>query len=135
MVDPKMEDVFILYQQKVALLSSAQKEKLCAAHDEGMTPFVIGCAILRAVQEQRRSRLQGKNKRISFNYIYRIIEDWLNHGIATDECFYTYWSNIHDEGVRAGRDGRVEAKKKFRREDFTYTESKQDRSIFTWLDE
>ncbi|NMB19794.1 MAG: DnaD domain protein [Firmicutes bacterium] len=135
MADPKMEDVFALYQQKVALLSSAQKEKLCAAHDEGMTPFVIGCAILRAVQEQRRSRLQGKNKRISFNYIYRIIEDWLNHGIITDEHFYTYWSDIHQEQASVGGDGRVETKRKVRREDFTYRESKQDRSLFAWLDE
>ena len=101
MVDPKMEDVFTLYQQKVALLSSAQKEKLCAAHDEGMTPFVIGCAILRATQEQRRSRLEGKNKRISFNYIYAIIQDWLNHGITTDEHFYTYWSAINEDQISA----------------------------------
>jgi DNA replication protein DnaD len=135
MVDPKMEDVFTLYQQKVALLSSAQKEKLCVAHDEGMTPFVIGCAILRAVQEQRRSRLQGKNKRISFNYIYRIIEDWLNHGITADEHFYTYWSDIHQDKTSVGGDGRVETKRKVRREDFTYAESKQDRSLFAWLDE
>ena len=135
MVDPKMEDVFTLYQQKVALLSSAQKEKLCAAHDEGMTPFVIGCAILRAAQEQRRSRLEGKNKRISFNYIYAIIQDWLNHGITNDETFYTYWSAIHEDQNSAGRDGRVQTKRKVRREDFTYAESKQDRSLFTWLDE
>jgi len=135
MVDPKMEDVFTLYQQKVALLSSAQKEKLCAAHDEGMTPFVMGCAILRAAQEQRRSRLQGKDKRISFNYIHAIIQDWLNHGITTDERFYAYWSAIHDDQTSAGREGRVQTKEKIRREDFTYGESHQDRSLFTWLDE
>lgn len=135
MVNPKMEDVFTLYQQKVALLSSAQKEKLCAAHDEGMTPFVMGCAILRAVQERRRSRLQGKNKRISFNYIYTIIQDWLNHGITTDEHFYAYWSAIHDDQTSAGRERRVQTKEKIRREDFTYGESQQDRSLFTWLDE
>ena len=79
MADPTMEDVFLLYQKKIALLSSAQKEKLWAAHDEGMTPFVIGCAILRAKQEQRRSRLQGKDKRVTFNYVYAIIQDWLKH--------------------------------------------------------
>ncbi len=135
MVNPNMDDVFTLYQQKVALLSSAQKEKLCAAYDEGMTPFVIGCAILRAVQEQRRSRLQGKNKRVSFNYIYAIIQDWLNHGVTTDECFYAYWSAIHDDQRSGGGEKRVQTKEKFRREDFTYSESQQDRSLFTWLDE
>ncbi len=134
MVDPKMEDVYILYQQKVALLSSAQKEKLCAANDEGMTPFVIGCAILRAKQEQRRSRLQGKDKRISFNYIYRIIQDWLNHGITTDEHFYAYWSAINEE-TSAGREDHVHIKDKVRREDFTYSEPQQDRSLFAFLDD
>ncbi len=134
MVDPKMEDVYILYQQKVALLSSAQKEKLCAANDEGMTPFVIGCAILRAKQEQRRSRLQGKDKRISFNYIYRIIQDWLNHGINTDEHFYAYWSAINEE-TSAGREDHVHIKDKVRREDFTYSEPQQDRSLFAFLDD
>ena len=134
MVDPKMEDVFTLYQQKVALLSSAQKEKLCAAHDEGMTPFVIGCAILRAAQEQRRSRLQGKEKRISFNYIHTIIQDWLNHGITTDEHFYAYWSAIQEDQIGAGRESRVNTKEKVRREDFTYKKPQQDRSRFPFLD-
>src|SRR5690554_4893604 len=136
MVDPKMEDVFALYQNKVALLSSAQKEKLCAAHDEGMTPFVIGCAILRAVQEQRRSRMQGKEKRISFNYIYRIIEDWLNHGITTEDRFLAYWSAMNEEkGAEGGNVNYAKTKKKVSREDFTYTAPKQDRSLFSFLDE
>lgn len=135
MADPTMEDVFLLYQKKIALLSSAQKEKLWAAHDEGMTPFVIGCAILRAKQEQRRSRLQGKDKRVTFNYVYAIIQDWLNHGITTDDTFYAYWSALSEDRSSAGREGRVQTKEKIRREDFTYTESKQDRSLFTWLDE
>lgn len=135
MAEPRMDDVFTLYQQKVALLSSAQKEKLCAAHDEGMTPFVIGCAVLRAAQERRRCRLQGKDKRISFNYVYRIIQDWLNHGITTDEHFYAYWSAINEER-EVGRDqGRVQAKEKVRREDYTYKKMEQDRSLFTWLDD
>ena len=54
-MEPRMEDVFARSEQKVAPLSSAQKEKLLAARDEGMTPFVLGCAILRAKQEQRRT--------------------------------------------------------------------------------
>lgn len=131
-----MHDVFTLYQQKVALLSSGQKEKLCAAHDEGMAPFVIGCAILRAKQEQRRSRLQGKSKQISFNYIYRIIEDWLNHGITTAEHFDAYWAATHEDKQREGRENaHVQTKTKFRREDFTYTQPKQDLSLFTFLDD
>ena len=136
MVEPKMEDVFALYEQKVALLSSAQKEKLCAANDEGMTPFVIGCAILRAKQEQRRSRMQSKNKQLSFNYIYRIIEDWLNHGITTDEHFYAYWSALTEDQNKAGGERRhVQTKEKIRREDFTYSKSEQDRSLFWFLDD
>lgn len=131
-MEPKMEDVFRLYEQKVALLSSAQKEKLYAAHDEGMTPFVIGCAILRAKQEQRRSRMQGKNKHVSFNYIYRIIEDWLNHGITTDEHFYAYWSAINEDQQEQGGERGGQIKEKIRREDFTYTKPQQDRSIFTF---
>ena len=101
-MEPKMEDVFALYEQKVAPLSSAQKEKLLAARDEGMTPFVIGCAILRAKQEQRRRRLSGKNMHVSFNYIYRIIEDWLLHGITTDERFRAYWSAISEDQKKNG---------------------------------
>lgn len=136
MAEPKMEDVFALYEQKVALLSSAQKEKLLTARDEGMTPFVIGCAILKAKQEQRRSRQLGKNKHISFNYIYRIIEDWLHHGITTDERFYAYWSAItEDEQKNGGKEAHVQTKTKVRREDFTYGTYKQDRSLFTFLDE
>lgn len=135
MAEPKMEDVFSLYEQKVALLSSAQKEKLCVANDEGMTPFVIGCAILRAKQEQRRSRMQGKNKQISFNYIYRIIEDWLNHGISTDEHFYAYWSALNEDQRKHGGEQHGQTKQKIRREDFTYTTPQQDRSLFTFMDE
>lgn len=131
-----MEDVFALYQQKVALLSSAQKEKLCAAHDEGMSPFVIGCAILRAKQQQRRSRLKGKNKQISFNYVYRIIQDWLNHGITSAEHFNAYWSAINEEQQGKGRDdSHDQTKEKIRREDFTYSQPQQDRSAFSFLDD
>lgn len=136
MVEPKMEDVFSLYEQKVALLSSAQKEKLYLAHDEGMTPFVIGCAILRAKQEQRRSRLQGKKKHISFNYIYRIVQDWLNHGIITAEHFHAYWSAINEEQGTDGRGKRhAQTKEKIRREDFTYSKPNQDLSLFSFMDE
>lgn len=136
MVEPNMADVFELYQKKIAILSSAQKEKLMAAHDEGMSPFVIGCAILRAKQEQRRSRLKGKDKQISFNYIYRIIQDWLNHGITTEEHFFAYWSAVNDDRRQeGGENGRGYIKEKIRREDFTYSTPKQDRSFFPFLDD
>ncbi|NMA61896.1 MAG: DnaD domain protein [Firmicutes bacterium] len=131
-----MQDVFELYQQQVALLSSAQKEKLVAAYDEGMEPFVIGCAILRAKQEQRRSRERGRDKRISFNYIYRIIEDWLNHGITTEDRFFAYWSALNeDQKTTERRQGYGQTKEKIRREDFTYTTPQQDLSFFTFLDD
>lgn len=136
MVEPKMADVFELYQQKVALLSSSQKEKLMEANDEGMSPFVIGCAILRAKQEQRRSRLQGKDKRISFNYIHRIIQDWLNHGIMTAEHFEAYWLAINaDRSQDRGGVDRGQVKEKIRREDFVYKPPEQDRSLFSFLDD
>ena len=41
---PDMQDVFQLYQRK-GFIIQCSKGKLCAAHDEGMSPFVIGCAI------------------------------------------------------------------------------------------
>lgn len=133
-----MEDVFRLYERKVALLSSAQKEKLCVAHDEGMSPFVIGCAIFRAKQEQRLNRLRGKNKHISFNYIYRIIEDWLNHGITTDDAFLEYWKavNADKQAEGARRDEDVQAdKRKFTRKDFTYkAPPKPNKELFPFLD-
>lgn len=133
-----MEDVFRLYQRKVALLSSAQKEKLCTAHDEGMSPFVIGCAILRAKQEQRRNQLRGKTKHISFNYIYRIIEDWLNHGITTDDAFLSYWKAINEDKHAEGRRGDENVQvgeRKFTREDFTYkAPPKPNKELFPFLD-
>lgn len=134
-MDATMDDVFFLYEQKVAPLSSADKEKLLAARDEGMSPFVIGCAILRAKQEQRRSRLKGKEKHISFNYIYRIIEDWLNHGITTEERFRAYWPALTEDQDKNGGDKGYGAQAKIRKEDFTYTPTKQDRSLFSFLDE
>lgn len=131
-----MEDVFKLYQRKVALLSSAQKEKLYRAYDEGMSPFVIGCAILRAKQEQRRCRKRGEDKRISFNYINRIIEDWLNHGITTEERFHAYWTPIKEEEESKEVSWNAKKERPLTREDFTYEESpKQDRSLFPWLDD
>lgn len=137
MVEPKMADVFELYQKKVALLSSAQKEKLMAAYDEGMSPFVIGCAILRAKQEQRRSRLKGKDKQISFNYIQRIIQDWLNHGITSEEHFNAYWTAINaDRRLEGGGPKSAQTTEKVRREDFTYqTPKQQDKSFFSFLDD
>ncbi|HHT72354.1 MAG TPA: DnaD domain protein [Firmicutes bacterium] len=133
-----MEDVFRLYQRKVALLSSAQKEKLLAARDEGMSPFVIGCAILRAKQEQRLNLLKGKQKHISFNYIYRIIEDWLNHGITTDEAFMAYWQAVSEDKQSQGKrgDAHVQAGKgKFTRADFTYkAPPKPNKELFPFLD-
>lgn len=131
-----MEDVFDLYQKKVALLSSAQKEKLHTAHDEGMSPFVIGCAILRAKQEQRRSRERGLDKHISFNYIYRIIEDWLNHGITDEERFRVHWQAINqDRRENEGRHDRGQIVRRRERKDFVYTEPEQDRSLFSFLDD
>jgi len=131
-----MQDVFDLYQSKVALLSSAQRERLLSIRDEGMTPFVMGCAILRAKQEQRRSRARGRDKHISFNYIYRIMQDWLNHGITTEERFSAYWAAVsQDEKREGGRGSGAQAEEKIRREDFTYTKPSQDRSLFTFLDE
>ncbi|MDI9441626.1 MAG: DnaD domain protein [Firmicutes bacterium] len=136
MSEPSMQDVFDLYQRKVALLSSAQKEKLMAVYDEGMSPFVMGCAILRARQEQRLSRARGRDKHISFNYIYRIMQDWLNHGITTEERFLAYWEAVNEDGKRQeGTAGGVQAKEKIRREDFTYEEPRQDKSLFSFLDE
>ncbi|NLJ73684.1 MAG: DnaD domain protein [Firmicutes bacterium] len=139
MADPDMQDVFQLYQRKVALLSSAQKEKLCAAHDEGMSPFVIGCAILRAKQEQRLSRMRGKNKHISFNYIYRIIEDWMNHGITTEEAFLTYWEAVNEDKQKMGKRGDTHVQsspKKVTRQEYTYTTPpKQNKEFFPFLDE
>lgn len=130
----KMQDVFELYQQQVALLSSGQKEKLVLANVEGMDPFVIGCAILRAKQEQRRSREQlGRDKRISFNYIYRIIEDWLNHGITTEEHFLAYWETTTDDKGTKGEGRNV--KKKSKRSYEAYTIPPEDRDFFTFLDD
>lgn len=136
MVEPNMQDVFRLYQRKVALLSSAQKEKLCAANDEGMSPFVIGCAILRAKQEQRRSKEKGRAKHISFNYIYRIIEDWLNHGITTNASFYAYWGALNeDQSEDKRRQEHVVDSKKVGGEDYFYgSPPQQDRSRFPFLD-
>ena len=42
---------------KLEALSGAQREELYQAYDEGMSPFVIGCAILRTSQEQKASKL------------------------------------------------------------------------------
>ncbi|NLJ79499.1 MAG: DnaD domain protein [Firmicutes bacterium] len=133
MTEPDMKDVFRLYQRKMGVLSSAQKEKLYFARDEGMSPFVIGCAILRAKQEQRKSREQGQDKHISFNYIYRIIEDWLGHNITTEESFSDYWA---DQERNRRRERSVYGKTQFRREDFSYSKpSKQDKDFFPFLDE
>lgn|GEM_PF-315219 len=133
-----MEDVFRLYQRKVALLSSAQKEKLLAARDEGMSPFVIGCAILRAKQEQRLSQLKGRPKQITFNYIYRIIEDWLNHGITTDEAFMAYWEAVNADKqsqTRRGDDSVSSGRGKFTRADFTYkAPPKPNKELFPFVD-
>lgn len=91
MSGPDMHDVIQLYQKHIGLLSGGQRDKLYQISDEGMSPFVIGCAILRAKQEQRLKQQQGQPKRISFNYLFSIIQDWLNHGITTEESFRSYW--------------------------------------------
>ena len=87
MEHPDMHDVIQLYQMQIGLLSSSQRDKLYQAYDQGMSPFVIGCAILRTSQERRRRNMRGQHKRISFNYLWGIIQDWFNHGI-TDKLLF-----------------------------------------------
>ncbi|HKM16832.1 MAG: DnaD domain protein [Firmicutes bacterium] len=88
---PDMHDVIQLYQMRIGLLSASQRDKLYQAYDQGMSPFVIGCAILRTSQEKRRKNLRGQHKRISFNYLWGIIQDWFAQGITDEASFRAYW--------------------------------------------
>lgn len=99
-----MHDVLQLYQRQIGLLSGSQRKKLYQAYDEGMSPFVIGCAILRTKQEQRRKNLGGQQRRVSFNYLWGIIEDWLAHGITSEQAFRAYWE-VNRSKVRLAEDG------------------------------
>ena len=99
-----MHDVIQLYQSQIGLLSSSQRRKLYQAYDEGMSPFVIGCAIFRAKQEQKRKNHRGQQKRVSFNYLWSIIEDWLVHGITSEQAFRAYWEDDQSK-VRLAKDG------------------------------
>lgn len=63
MAEPKMEDVFALYEQKVALLSSAQKEKLLAARDEGMTHLLLGVPSSRPNRSRGAAASWGRTSR------------------------------------------------------------------------
>ncbi len=99
-----MHDVLQLYQKQIGLLSGGQRHKLYQAYDEGMTPFVIGCAILRTKQEQNRRNPKGQAKRISFNYLWGIIQDWMVHGITNEAAFRAYWEANRNK-VRLAKDG------------------------------
>ena len=100
-----------------------------------MTPLSWAAPFSEPNKSRGRSRLAGKEKHISFNYIHRIIEDWLNHGITTEERFRAYWSAITEDQHKNGGEKAHGAQEKIRREDFTYTPSKQDRSLFSFLDD
>lgn len=131
-----MHDVIQLYQRMIAPLSSNQRDKLYQAEDEGMSPFVIGCAILRAKQEQRLSRERGRGKRLSFNYIWAILEDWMLHGIVTEERFVSYWSAQNNEGNQGGNSYAQRQGGKLARSDFKYSEPEEPpKGFFTFLDE
>lgn len=136
---PDMHDVIQLYQKQIGLLSGNQRDKLYQAYDEGMSPFVIGCAILRTCQEQRRKNVNGQQKRVSFNYLWGIIQDWLIHDITNEKAFCAYW-----EGQKAkmsvarngGRHDQAEVKRQVFGKDYQYTERREAApGFFTFLDE
>ncbi|NLM25494.1 MAG: DnaD domain protein [Firmicutes bacterium] len=125
MEHPDMHDVLQLYQMQIGPLSGAQREKLYQAYDEGMSPFVIGCAILRTSQEQKRRNLQGQPKRISFNYLWGIIQDWLLHGITTESAFRAYWQGQQGNSshhAKGGKTGAVQSSRQVFGKDYQYTQ-------------
>ncbi len=111
-----MHDVIQLYQMQIGLLSSSQRDKLYQAYDQGMSPFVIGCAILRTSQERRRRNMRGQHKRISFNYLWGIIQDWFNHGITDEASFRAYWQG--QQRTRTAQNGGHNAQVNTRRQVF-----------------
>ncbi len=110
MEQPTMHDVIGLYQQHIGLLSGGNRDKFYELHDEGMSPFVIGCAILRAKQEQRITKQHGQVKRVSFNYIRGILKDWLDHGITSEESFRAYWQDQQRYALKSGTRGEQSGK-------------------------
>jgi len=111
-----MHDVIQLYQMRIGLLSASQRDKLYQAYEQGMSPFVIGCAILRTSQEKRRMNLKGQHKRVSFNYLWGIIEKWLAQGITDEVSFRAYWQA--EQRRMAGQNGGNNAETNTRRQVF-----------------
>ncbi|HXK98043.1 MAG TPA: DnaD domain protein [Limnochordia bacterium] len=135
---PDMHDVIQLYQMRIGLLSASQRDKLYQAYDQGMSPFVIGCAILRTSQERRRKNIKGQHKRISFNYLWGIIQDWLAKGITDEAAFRAYWQA--EQRQRAGQNGGKNAETKIRRQVFgrDYEYRKREpaaKGFFSFLDD
>lgn len=134
-----MHDVIQLYQKKFGLLSGSQRDKLYQACDEGMSPYVIGCAILRTCQEQRRLNIKGQQKRVSFNYLWGIIEDWLLHGITNEKSFRALWEGQQTKMSLAGnggRHGKAEVQRQIFDKDYEYAERREAApGFFTFLDE
>lgn len=132
-----MHDVMQLYQKYIGMLSGSQREKLYQVYDEGMSPFVIGCAILRAGQERRRMNNQGQQKRISFNYLWGIIQDWLIHGITDEESFKAYWQFRQEKyGMDGGQNVKAKGKSSVFGRDYQYNKRKPAaKGYFTFLDD
>ncbi|NLY11655.1 MAG: DnaD domain protein [Firmicutes bacterium] len=132
MSHPDMRDVILLYQKQIGLLSSSQRDQLYKFFEEGMSPFVLGCAILRAKEQKQR------NKRISFNYIIAIIKDWMEHGLTTEEAFKDYWIDSHSSSSYRG-ERNAAAKglpKRFVRSDYKYTKpDPPPKGFFSFLDD
>ena len=81
-----MHDVLQLYQMQIGPLSGAQRDKLYQAYDEGMSPFVIGCA--RIVRTKRRN-LQGQPEEF-LQYLWnysRLVITWNND----ESALRAYW--------------------------------------------
>lgn len=136
---PDMHDVLQLYQKQIGPISGAQREKLYQACDEGMSPFVIGCAILRTSQEQRQRNLKGQPKRISFNYLWGIIQDWLLHGITTESAFRAYWEGQQGklkQNAKGGRTSAVQSSRQVFGKDYQYSQrTSAAEGFFSFLDD
>ncbi len=130
-----MQDVLKLYQTQLGPLSSSQRDRLYQAREEGMSPFVIGCAILRASQERR---LAGGTKRITFNYVTAILDDWLTHGITDEKAFRAYYQDrpTAKRAERGAARGHADSPRKFARTDFKYTKPEPaKKGTFSFLDD
>ncbi len=138
MEHPDMHDVIQLYQMQIGLLTSSQRDKLYQAYDQGMSPFVIGCAILRTCQERRRKQLRGGHKRISFNYLWGIIENWLEIGIIDETAFRAWWQG--QQKYRAvengGKNAQAETKRQVFGRDYQYEQRELSaEGFFAFLDD